>query len=223
MLFLNKPYVVLKHTYIIDDFIRREAVVEGGSYALQTPHGSLDTLYPLFYKMHEKINKVYEKKIPTKSIINKQMVDGFLEVFKGKTVYNEQLEKKKKEMLKKIKNQINIKIIDIALLEDDWDGYGYKAYLMKTLKKAKYFLLSLREYFWALYQQELRLPLIYPGINGDIDIEWKNNKFQLLISIPESEELAGLYGNDYGDDEIKIDFDINTPNLGLLAWLKRQL
>ena len=50
MLFLNKPYVVLKHTYIIDDFIRREAVVEGGSYALQTPHGSLDTLYPLFYK-----------------------------------------------------------------------------------------------------------------------------------------------------------------------------
>lgn len=92
----------------------------------------------------------------------------------------------------------------------------------EKFKKAKSFLISLIQDFWMLYNLELDLPMIFPGIDGDIDIEWKNKKFQLLISIPEKDDnLAGLYGSDYAEDEIELDFDSTKKNLRLLSWLKR--
>lgn len=90
------------------------------------------------------------------------------------------------------------------------------------LKKVKLFLVKLFEDLLRLYNIKPEFPMIFSGIDGDVDLEWKNDNFQLLLSIPEGDELAGLYGNNYGDDEIKIDFDVKTPNLELYEWIKRQ-
>ncbi len=95
---------------------------------------------------------------------------------------------------------------------------------IESLERAKNFIISLKKDFLRLYNLELESPMIFPGIKGDVDLEWKNDKFQLLISIPEDKnELAGLYGNNYGENEIELDFYINKQNSKLLSWLKRQI
>jgi len=129
-------------------------------------------------------------------------------------------------MLKKLEKQINDKIkviaLDIVFLKDNWFN-STKSYKLKTLNKARLFLLSLTRDFWNIYQQELEIPLIVPGIDGDIDLEWNNKKFHLLVSIPEDNKtLAGLYGNNRKKDEIKYNFNNDGLNVKLIAWLKRQ-
>ncbi len=216
--------LVLKHTHLIDEYFQTKAIVEQNSYSLQTPSGSTELLFPILYDMNLKINQVYDLKIPKKSDMDEQMREGLFEVFKDKEEYFLNLEKRKRDLLSKFDKYYLKKLSQILNLDQYWDESNLKKYKKKTLEKAKQFLRSLLENFLLLYNLELDLPRIFPGINGDIDIEWKNDKFQLLISIPEKEnELAGLYGDNFRKDVIKFDFNASEPNLRLLAWLKRQI
>ncbi len=216
--------IVLKLTRLIDDYIEPKVIIEKGSYSLKTPEESSELLYPILYDINLKINKVYRKKIPTKTIMNKNLKKGFYEVFTTTSEYIKEMEERGFKLVEALKKYIKKKRDEILKLRFNWDGEGSKAYNSETLKRLKSFLISLIQDFWILYNLELDIPMIFPGIHGDIDIEWKNDKFQLLISIPENKEnLAGLYGSDYAEDEIEIDFDINKTNSRLLSWLKRQM
>jgi hypothetical protein len=216
--------IVLNLTHLIDEYIRPKVIIERGSYALKTPEGSSALLYPVFYDVNLKINKVYKKKIPTKYILNEEVKEGFYEVFTTKSKRIEEMEDRGIKLVEVFNKHIRKRMNKILELRDNWDGEGSKTYNVETLKKAKSFLISLIQDFWMLYNLELDLPMIFPGIDGDIDIEWKNKKFQLLISIPEKDEnLTGLYGSDYAEDEIELDFDSTKKNLRLLSWLKKQM
>lgn len=216
--------IVLKHTHLLDEYFQTKAVVEQNSYSLQTPRGSNELLFPILYDMNLKINQVYSLKIPKKSDMDELMREGLFEVFKDKDEYLLNLTKRKEVLLSKFDKYYIKKLNMILNLDQNWDEYNSKKYKQRTLDKANKFLRLLLENFLLLYNLELELPRIFPGMNGDIDIEWKNDKFQLLISIPEKEnELAGLYGDNFRKDVIKFDFNINEPNLRLLAWLKRQI
>ena len=126
-------------------------------------------------------------------------------------------------MIEILNQYIKRKMKEILNLKPNWNGEGIKSYKEETVNRAKKFLISLVQDFQILYNLELDIPMIFPGIDGDIDIEWKNDKSQLLISVPENKEsLAGLYGSDYVEDEIQIDFDITEKNTRLLSWLERQ-
>ena len=134
------------------------------------------------------------------------------------------MEERRAKLVEALNKHIKKKKDEILELRFNWDGEGSKTYDVETLERTERFLLSLLEDFWMLYRLELDTPMIFPGIDGDIDLEWKNDKFQLLISIPENKEnLAGLYGSDYAEDEIELDFDISEKNLRLFAWLERQM
>ncbi|KKN41900.1 hypothetical protein LCGC14_0718650 [marine sediment metagenome] len=216
--------IVLRLTRLIDDYIKPKVIIERGSYSLMTPVGSSELLHSVLYDINLKINKVFEKKIPTKITMNRDVRKGFYEVFRTFSEYEEEDKEKRIKLVEVLSKYIKKKVEEILKLKDNWDGEGSKAYNQETLTRSKNFLISLVESFWIIYQLELDIPMIFPGINGDIDLEWKNNKFQLLISIPEDKnELAGLYGNNYGEDEIKLDFDINILNPMLISWLKRQM
>ena len=216
--------IVLNLTHLIEEYIRPKVIIEKGSYSIQTPEGSVELLYPVFYDINLKINKVYKKKIPTKFILNEDVKEGFYEVFTTTSEHIKEMEERGIELVEVFNKHIKKKMNKILELRDNWDGEGSKTYNVETLEKAKSFLISLIQDFWMLYNIELDLPMIFPGIDGDIDIEWKNKKFQLLISIPEKDEnLMGLYGSDYAEDEIELDFDITKTNLRLLSWLKRQM
>ena len=216
--------IVLNLTHLIEEYIRPKVIIEKGSYSIKTPEGSSELLYPILYDVNLKINKVYKKKIPTKSNINEKVKEGFYEVFTTPSKYIEEMEERGIELVEILNKRIKKKMNKILELRDNWDGEDSKTYNGETLKRAKSFLISLIKDFWMLYNLELDIPMIFPGIDGDIDIEWKNKRFQLLISIPEKDEmLAGLYGSDYAEDEIELDFDCTKTNLRLLSWLKRQM
>ena len=216
--------IVLKLTHLIDEYIKPKVIIERGSYSLKTPEGSSELLYPVLYDINLKINKVYKIKIPTKAIMDEQVKAGFYEVFTTLSEYKREMEERGIKLVEVLNKYLKKKMEEIVNLKVNWNGYGSKPYEKETLIRAKNFLISLIQDFWILYNLEFEIPMIFPGINGDIDIEWKNDKFQLLISIPDDKnELAGLYGNDYGEDEIELDFDINKPNPMLLSWLKRQM
>ena len=216
--------LVLHLTRLIDDYIRPKVIIERGSYSIKTPDGSSELLYPILYDINLKINKVYKKKIPTKYIINEEVKEGFYEEFTTPFEYIKEMEERGIKLVETLSEHIKKRMNKILELRDNWNGEGSKSYNAETLKKAKRFLISLIKDFWMLYNLELDIPMIFPGIAGDIDIEWKNKKFQLLISIPEKDEkLSGLYGSDYAEDEIELDFDITKTNLRLLSWLKRQM
>ncbi len=216
--------IVLKLTRLIDDYIEPKAIVERESYSLKTPEGSPELLYPVLYDINLKINKVYKKKIPTKTIMNEDIRKGFYEEFTTLSEYAKEMEERGIELVELLNKQIKKKTDEILDLKFNWNGEGSKSYKTETLRRAKVFLVSLIKDFWMLYNLELDIPMIFPGIDGDIDIEWKNDKFQLLISIPEKKEnLGGLYGSDYAEDEIELDFDITETSVRLLSWLKRQM
>ena len=216
--------IVLNLTHLIDEYIKPKVIIEKGSYSLNTPEGSSELLYPILYDINLKINKVYKKKIPTKTIMDEKVKEGFYEVFTTTSEYIKEMEERGTKIVEVLNKHIKKKMDEILELRFNWNGEGSKSCNIETLERAKSFLISLIEDFWILYNLEFDIPMIFPGIDGDIDIEWKNDKFQLLISIPENKEnLAGLYGSDYAEDEIELDFDIKKTELRLLSWLKRQM
>ena len=216
--------IVLKLTHLIDEYLKPKAIIKRGSYILMTPEGSPELLYPLLYDVNLKINKVHKIKIPTKTIMKEDVRKGFLEVFTTRTGYIEEMKKIGVALMELLNQYIEKKMKEILELRPNWNGEDSKTYSEETFNRAKSFLIILMQDFWILYNLELEIPMIFPGIDGDIDIEWKNDIFQLLISIPENKEnLAGLYGNDYAEDEIELDFDITKTNTRLLSWLKRQM
>lgn len=125
------------------------------------------------------------------------------------------------DILSKYNTKRNKEMLDLKFNEE-----YFKSYNTETLERIKSFLISLIKDLRIHHNLELDIPMIFPSIEGDIrdiDIEWKNDKFQLLITIPESLELAGMYGNNYAEDEIQFAFDITKPNVKLLLWLKKQI
>ena len=43
----------------------------------------------------------------------------------------------------------------------------------------------------------IAIPYIDPGTNGDINIHWKTETFELFLTIPEEDEKIYYYGDDY--------------------------
>lgn len=103
------------------------------------------------------------------------------------------------------------KILD---LEKNWDGEGSIGYKEKTWNKMKAFLMKLAENYSKKYEFLIHTPFLNPGSNGAIDLHWQTNKFELLLSIPESDEVPiNYYGDNYGRSSIKgtlgdDDFDV---------------
>ena len=212
--------IILRDTTLIDDFIKTKVDVEESSYQMSDP----ELLEPLLYELNLKINRVYKYKIPTKNFIEEKVKKGFFEVFKeSEKSYYDDLMKRVKKLEEDIEDLFKNKEDYILSLDENWDNMGAKIYKLETIQRAKHFLINLFISFLDLCEIRIDLPRIQPGIDGDIDLEWKLERFRLLISIPENiEEEAGAYGDDYGDDVLKISFLPEKLNSEFLIWLRGQ-
>jgi len=122
------------------------------------------------------------------------------------------------EIRKELKNSLQI-----LNLEDNWDGEGSIGYNKKTWKKMVNFLDQIASNYYLRTQFLLSSPFINPGSKGDIDLHWKNKKFELFLSIPQSDEDPIVYyGDDYKMNAIEGSFELNDYE-ELLSWLKKFL
>ena len=80
-----------------------------------------------------------------------------------------------------------------------------------TIERAKEFLKNFILDYHELYGELLPKPFIVPGIDGDIDLEWDNDDFYLLLSVPKKEnDLIGAYGEiKRNGSKIRLDFDVH--------------
>lgn len=110
--------------------------------------------------------------------------------------------------------------IHILSLHDNWDGDGSKGYTETLWQRAEDMLIRLTQRFTTNYQLPLPIPEILPGPDSSIDIHWKNEKFELLINIPEdTDESVCLYARDFDKTEIEAAVSIEKVDQVLLNWL----
>jgi len=120
-----------------------------------------------------------------------------------------------KDLFKEI--EISKKILSFS---ENWDNEGSKGYEQRTWEKKVRFLTKVFKNFYDKYGLILPTPYINPGMDGDIDIHWKTEKFEIFLSIPENDdERINYYGDNYGDIRTKGTLDIDKLD-SFLTWIK---
>lgn len=106
-------------------------------------------------------------------------------------------------------------------LRDDWDGEGSAGYSQATIDRAVGFLTKHVRGLWESYGIECPIPTIGPGPGGSIDIHWKQPTWELLVNLPADQNaMAAFYGDNYGVQTIRGNFDPTKFNLGIAEWLR---
>lgn len=81
------------------------------------------------------------------------------------------------------------KLMELSLLEDNWDSYGGSAITKIALEKANLLLRALQ----AIQAVE---PWIIPCGGGGIQLEWHRNGFDIEIEISPEGEVTELFYNE---------------------------
>jgi hypothetical protein len=139
-------------------------------------------------------NKFFKKSLPKKS---HSKINALLEIdlFENK-IYLPILFK---ELINEIDNSKYL-----LEFKENWDDEESKGYKENTWVKSIIFLVDLTTWIYDQYDKKIETPKIYHGNNGSIDILWENDKYRLLINIPEdNDNPATFYGDDYKKQYIK--------------------
>ena len=104
-------------------------------------------------------------------------------------------------------------------LMDNWDNLGSKFYKLETWIKMKNFLLKIARDFYNHSSLLLPPPYINPSASGAFDLHWKTKDFELLLRIPEENDvLISFYGDNY--KQIKIRGTLEVSKLKpLIEWI----
>ena len=108
--------------------------------------------------------------------------------------------------------------------KENWDGEGSPAYREETWARAVEFTKKLVDLLLIDVppiedSPEMLVPEILPGPNGSIDLDWENERFDLLINISVEGNLADFYGDAYCENKVKGQVNIEKPNPGFFTFL----
>ncbi len=105
--------------------------------------------------------------------------------------------------------------------EDNWDDEDSPAYQVATLRSAILYIINLSILALDKLDKVIPTPEILHGPDGSIDILWKNEKFRLLINVPEnSNESATFYGDNYEENNtIEGKFELKKIYYGIMLSL----
>ncbi len=184
--------------------------------------------YEKDYRINEVQSEIQylERRIKEIKKLSKNKSQSFLNICLQdiKRIFNHILRKTKK--LKK-RDYLSVEFLkeieaskDFLEYEDNWDGEGSKNYKRETLDKFYQFLINFSKEFYRKNKKRLIAPYINPGMDGGIDLHWKTENFELLLSVPERDDVPiSYYGDDYKINIIK--GTLNIDNFGvLISWLK---
>ncbi len=111
-------------------------------------------------------------------------------------------------------------------LKDDWDGEGSRGYAASTLERATEFLLTNVLSLWKSQRAYVPAPVIGPGPDGSIDINWQFTARKLLVNVPADADKPATF---YGSDRVSRDklarnviegcLDTSVQNQWLLMWI----
>ena len=105
-------------------------------------------------------------------------------------------------------------------LQDNWDGQGSPGYARSTMNSAIRFLnIHVNQVFKD--SGRTLIPKVLPSDGGSIDLHWKERKFELLVNIPATDDVAvSFYAENLSDrSSIKGTFDRSSASKVLIYWL----
>ncbi len=155
-------------------------------------------------QIFQRISNLDEEMDSLKDTINKNMILSYNE----NEYFNSEMERELSYSRK------------ILELKDGWDGEHSRGYMEKTWNKMFNFLEIFSKEYRCITNYFLSKPFIDPGLDGGIDLHWKTNKFELLLTIPEKDnEPLSYYGDDYKSNIIKGTLELDNYRV-LLSWIK---
>lgn len=108
----------------------------------------------------------------------------------------------------------------ILNLKKNWDGEGAKDYKQNTWEMAVNYLIEFSKFLLENFGKIIDSPRITHGPDGSIDMLWKNDKYRLLLNIPEEpDSIASFYGDDFARQRVQGTFDVAKKNYGIMATL----
>ncbi len=110
-------------------------------------------------------------------------------------------------------------------LPNDWDDEGAPCYSIEHWGRVEKMLLEWAQKAWKEYGYRLPIPAIGPAPEGGIDLHWKREQYELLVTLPADSGKPGVfYGDDYADNKLKGTFvqSSEIPDF-LICLLKRNL
>lgn len=130
-----------------------------------------------------------------------------------------------KEKLTELDKKLREYSEGIVGLGDNWDGKGTKAITIESWNDATALL---REILYDLWYNgfNVSIPLVLPNTDGNFDINWETEEFELIITLPSKRnELVHIYGERSGRSEYELEVRINFELAkGVIAeWMKKIL
>ena len=108
----------------------------------------------------------------------------------------------------------------ILALQYNWDGQGSPGYVESTLDRA---ISILNAHVKHVFENSRRIliPKILPSDDASIDIHWREQKFELLVNVPASDDIVvSFYGENLLDRSfIKGAFAHSSTSKFLANWL----
>ena len=97
------------------------------------------------------------------------------------------------ELREENKNELK-KILE---LKDGWYYGNSKSFQTNTIDKAFLYFSKINHFFKKNFEKHLMPPMIFPGPDGSIVLEWSEDSFFLQITIPEKNKTPiKIYGRD---------------------------
>ena len=117
-------------------------------------------------------------------------------------------------------SQLRLQLADVERLTADWDGQGSPPYTAATIDRAVRLASGVLAQLW---DSGLRVtPVMGPGPNGAIDIHWRTDRFELLVTVPRDPAAPAVYyGDNFGDFTAKGTLDTTRGSGPLADWLSR--
>ncbi len=162
-----------------------------GSPRLSPPKNILESEIPM---------ATLDEKIAQLPPAARKEISDIIEYFHWKYggTYTETIDKGEKAKLEKVLQNAKGKLL---ALEEDWDENGAKKIKEGTYKRVAEFLVDLQAKILQV-GVSWTLPEIFPGTNGEILVQWKTDRFQLVILIPEdTTKPINYYATDYNKNE----------------------
>jgi len=105
-------------------------------------------------------------------------------------------------------------------IEDNWDDLGSKSYKLETWVKMKDFLVKFGRDFYNSSSLILPVPFVNPGKTGAFDLHWKTKNFELLLRIPEEDDVPiSFYGDNYENIKIRGTLEVSKLD-SLIEWIR---
>lgn len=122
--------------------------------------------------------------------------------------------------------ELTIEIDRVASMIDESDELdeATATFAKEALDRAETFLSVQSDRMREENNELLPIPSIDIGPGGSIDLHWKRASWELLVNIPaaRTKRPAAYYGDDYGLQTGKGNFDPRHFSSGIAAWLKHK-